>query len=449
MQSGLQQNLFEVIVVGGGISGVCAAVAAAREGAKVLLLEKNMSLGGVLTDSLVGPMMTFHSPVRQVSKGILQEVVDRLIAIEGSCGHVKDPIGFVETVTPFVHEKLKTVLFEIVRDSGITCLLGSPVVNVNVEKGFVKSLTISHGPREYVFEGKVFIDATGDGSFSIKSGAEFWIGNESTRECQPMSLILRVSKVDKQQVIAYIRRHPEDFELRDDPSKLDFSYLAVSGFYSKMRHLDVYDLSFKRDRLLFFQVPFREDEFLINTNRYPGYGADPRELTKAQALALTETWRFLEFLKKEIPGFKNVDLVQTGSVGIRETHHIVADYTLRANDIVMNRSFEKPIAVGAYPVDVHQSKSAGLTIIRIPYPGEYQIPLETLLPKSLKNVLLAGRNASADHLAYASIRVSAIAGAIGMAAGICAALATKIDGDIRRVEYSKIRKRIIEMGGVL
>lgn len=440
---------FDVVVVGGGISGVCAAMAAARQGATVLLIEKNMNLGGVLTDSLVGPMMTFHSPRRQVSKGILQEIVDRLITIRGSCGHIIDPTGFVETITPFVHEKLKTVLFDIMNESGVTCFLGAPVAEVVTEDGFVRSLIVPYGVKEYVLEGKVFVDATGDGSFSIKSGAAYWVGDELTKECQPMSLILRVSGVDKQEIIAYIKEHPEDFQLRDEPSKIDFSYLAVSGFYTMAKLFHKYDLSFKRDRMLFFQVPFREDEFLINTNRYPGYASNPEELTRAQALALSETWRFMEFLRREVPGFRSVELVQTGSIGVRETNHIVADYTLRLEDITSAKKFEKPIAIGAYPIDVHQSTSDGLKIIKIPYPGEYEIPLETLLPKQLKNVVLAGRNASASHIAYAATRVSGVAGAVGMAAGICAALAAKVDGNIRKVDYLCLRKRIVEMGGVL
>lgn len=444
-----ESDFFDVIIVGGGISGICAAVAAARSGANVLLLEKSMNLGGVLTDSLVGPMMTFHSPVRQVSKGILQEIVDRLIEIRGSYGHVKDPTGFVETITPFIHEKLKVVLFELLNQEKVTYLLGLLTTGAEVEQGFVRVVKASSGAREYGFEGKVFIDATGDGSFSIKCGAPYWIGDEISKECQPMSLILRVSRVDKKKIVAYIKKHPEEFQLKNDPSKLDFSYLAVSGFYSKMSLLSKYGLSFKRDRLLFFQVPFSDDEFLINTNRYPGYGADAKQLTAMHSLAVIETWKFLEFLKKEIPGFENVELVQTGNIGVRETHHIEADYRLSVDDILRTKKFRKAIAIGAYPVDVHQSKSGGLSIMEIPYPGEYQIPLESLFPKNLKNVLLAGRNISADHLAYAAIRVSAIAGCTGMAAGICAALAAQQDGDVRKVDYEKLSKKILEMGGIL
>jgi flavin-dependent dehydrogenase len=130
------ERVYDVIVVGGGIAGVSAAVAASRLGAGVLLVEKGMSFGGVLTGSLVNPMMTFHSHRRQVIGGIGQEIVERLIRERGSHGHLEDPIGFVKSITPFDPEKMKSVLIDLLREAKVDYLFNSLVGRVWVKNGF-------------------------------------------------------------------------------------------------------------------------------------------------------------------------------------------------------------------------------------------------------------------------------------------------------------------------
>lgn len=439
--------VYDVVVVGGGVAGVSAAIAASRTGARVLLLEKDMSFGGVLTTALVNPMMTFHSSGRQVIGGIGQEIIDRLVSMRGSYGHIDDPIGFVKSITPFDPEKMKSLLIEMLKEEGVDFLFNSLVLHVSREGDSITSITtVSTGEQNRV-NAKVFIDSTGEGNFSIRAGAYYNIGDGSPSSCQPMTLVMRIGGVDREEIVSYVTRNRDDFVISEHT---DLSYLGIAGFFSFMKRLDDYAIYFKRDRLLFFEVPYHPGQIFMNTTRYAGYANKSKELTEAQTNGSTDVWRFMDFLRKEIPGFKNSFLIQTGChIGVRETTHIVGDYVLRTSDLIDRKTFDDAIAVGSYPIDIHLPGSAQLKTISIPYPGEYHIPMSSLIPKGLANVILAGRAISADHTAFSAVRTSPLATATGMAAGISAALAVKHRKLVRDVNIDLIQREIVEMGGIL
>ncbi|HPJ88895.1 MAG TPA: FAD-dependent oxidoreductase [Thermotogota bacterium] len=441
------QERYDVITVGGGIAGICAAVAAKRMGASVLLIERDMSLGGVLTTSLVNPMMTFHSPRRQVSAGIGQEIVERLIKINGSYGHIKDPIGFVETITPFDPDKLRTVLVHLLMEEGVDYILGGLVNRIRQDQGTICEIEMITPTVKNWFQASTFIDATGNGSLCIRAGAPYIEGDGFRQTAQPMSQILELGGINREKIIDYIQLHPDEFVLAEEPK---FDYLAVAGFFGKMKKLNSYGINFQRDRLLFFEVPFSRDRIIMNTSRYNGYGEDPAEITRAQSAGNLDIWTFLEFLRNEIPGFEEVTLIQQGyRIGVRETTHVSGDYIIKLDDLLERRHFKDSIAVGAYPVDIHIPDSKALKTIRIPYPGEYEIPLSSLFPRRLKNVLLCGRAVSANHLAFSAVRTSPLATSTGTAAGICAAMASQKGVAVRDVEPKAIQGEILKGGGIL
>jgi hypothetical protein len=438
---------YDVVVIGGGIAGVSAAITAARMGSSTLLIEKNMVLGGVLTQSLVMPMMTFHSKKRKTISGIGQEIVNKLIEVNGSPGHIKDPIGFVETITPFQPEKMKTVLLEMVEKSGVDLLFGMTCTDVKVENNYIKEIYLCNEQSELKVSSKIYIDATGSGNVAIKAGAPYVEGDGNRQNCQPMTLALHLSKVDKQTIVKYIRDNPSDFVSSDET---DFNYLAVAGFFRKMNSINKYDVKFKRDRLLFFELPFTDDQIIMNTTRYSGYAADPWELTNAQHLASRDIWNFLSFLRKEIPGFSNAEIVQTGCfIGIRETTHVKTEKTITVNDLSSKTTYPDSIAVGSYPIDMHLPSNGKLKTLALPYPGEYQIPLSSLFPKKLENVVLAGRALGADHLAFSAVRTSPLATATGMAAGVTAAYSIESDIPVKLLNSNILRSIITEIGGII
>jgi len=439
---------YDVIVIGGGVAGVCAAVTASRRGLKTLIVEKHMNMGGVLTNSFVMPMMTFHSQKRQVIKGIAQEIVERLMEKNGSPGHIKDPIGFVPTITPFNPEIMKTVLFEMLCQGKVDVISGH-ICTTTVSRKSIQTIQVQQASvaNEYTsidLCADIFIDATGDGNFSIKSGAPYTIGDGPSQETQPMTLILRVGKINAQEITDYIRSNPGNF-LFDE--KTDFSYLAVSGYFQECSRCEKYNLNFKRDRLLFFQIPNFSDQVMINTNRYPGLSLNKFEHSKAHMDAVLGIENFMTFLRSEIRGFSDAVLLESApAIGVRESTHVCGISTLQMPQLMGDVKADEPVAIGSYPVDMHVSGSDELRVVTIPYPSEYQIDMKNLIPKNLSNVVLAGRAISADHLAFSAVRTSPLACATGQVAGLMAVLSATEKCPINFIKYKKLKLLLQEDG---
>src|SRR2546423_8326424 len=176
------QGHFDVLVLGGGNAGCAAALAAARSGARTLLIERYGLLGGTATASMVGPWMTFHSGSERIVGGIAQEIVERLMA-KGACpGHIHDASDYVPTITPFDPEIHKALLFEMMQEAGVALLLHAYFLEalVNTE-GAVAGVSVATvaGPRDYL--GRVVIDASADAYVAASAGAELHMGDERVR----------------------------------------------------------------------------------------------------------------------------------------------------------------------------------------------------------------------------------------------------------------------------
>ena len=170
MAGAIYNREFDVVICGGGVSGCTAAIAAARSGASVLVIEQNGYLGGSLTACGVGPMMTFHAGEKQVIRGIMQELVDALKARGWSSGHVADTKQYTSTITPFSAEGLKLILDEKLRQAGCEVLFHTFLGHVNVEDGAICSITVCNKDGLHELSGRVFVDATGDGDLAAWSG---------------------------------------------------------------------------------------------------------------------------------------------------------------------------------------------------------------------------------------------------------------------------------------
>lgn len=178
---------YDIIIVGGGISGSIAAIAASRNGSKVLIIEQYGFLGGMLTAAGVGPMMTFHVEDKQVIQGITGELIDRMVKKGKSPGHIVDAIGYTYTVTPFDAEWMKHELELMLLENHCDILYHSMLAEVEVKEGNIKSITVCNKEGLTKLYSKVFIDATGDGDLSVWSGVDFIKGREKDGALQPMT----------------------------------------------------------------------------------------------------------------------------------------------------------------------------------------------------------------------------------------------------------------------
>jgi hypothetical protein len=444
---------YDVVVVGGGPAGSVAAVAAAREGARVACIERYGFLGGTLTAAMVAPIMGFHAGDVQVVRGIPQEIVSRMMAIGASPGHVPDPIDFCDTVTPFDYEGLKRVLLELAVESGVDLWLHSVFLDARARAGEIETVRVWQKDGVKELRARVFVDASGDGDLSAAAGAAFEIGRPGDRRVQPMTLMFRLGGVDWDRVMDHLAAHPDEAQhgqgihgpidigwLRRLPSR-GFAGFKATVMDARARG----EWTVPRDRLLIFEG-VRPGEAVVNTTRVLSrLGVVGEDLARAEVEGRRQAYAVADFLGRRIPGFAGSYLLETpAQIGVRETRRIVGDYTLTADDVLGARKFDDAIACGAYPIDIHDPASERLVTRRLP-PGEYYtIPYRCLLPRGGENWLVAGRCISATHEAFAAFRVSAIVMAIAQAAGTAAAMAVERRITPRALDVRRLRNTLAE-----
>jgi hypothetical protein len=439
---------YDVIIAGGGPAGITAAIAAARNGARTLLVERYGFLGGQSTIALVYPWMSFHDAAgNQVIKGIGQEIVERLQALGASPGHVIDTIGYVSYFTPFDAELYKYVAQEMVLEAGAQLLLHTWIVGAHTSQGRITSLTAYNKSGRQTLRAKVYVDATGDADIAHFSGAQMAKGRDADGATQPMTMNFRLGGVDLAAVKAYVQAHPEEFYPATRHDRLDeLPYVTgVQGFYTLWKQAN---LPIPRHGLLFF-TGVRPDEVGVNTSRIIGLDATKAEdLTRAEIEGRRQVMILTDFLRSTIPGFANCHLITTpAQVGVRETRRIVGEYVLTEDDIVAGRQFPDTIALSAYPIDIHSPVDGGNETVDIK--RAHGIPYRCLLPKGVSNLLAAGRIISVTHQAFAAIRVTPPVFAIGQAAGTAAALAATAGVPPADVPVGELQARLTAQEAVL
>jgi ribulose 1,5-bisphosphate synthetase/thiazole synthase len=448
----MESYSFDVIVAGGGPTGLCAAVAAARNGAKTLLVERYGFLGGNATVSLVGPWMTFHAgPNEQIVEGMPEELVRRLQKADGSLGHVRDTTGYVSTVTPFDAEVLKMVAFEMCEEAGVTLLLHTVVTDVIRDGNRVTGLVVYNKSGYMELRAPVVIDTTGDGDVAVLAGAEFQQGRESDGLTQPMTMMFRMAGVDLAAVRAHMAAHPDNFYRRTMLGELEQQpHLSVNGFYREFAAAQAAgEVTINRDMVLFFQT-VRADEVTVNMTRVQGLSAtNAWELTKAEVELRRQVWQLVAFFRKYIPGFQNAYLAATGTqAGVRESRRIMGDHVLTADEISEGTHFADIISRYAYPIDIHSPDGKGTKTVRLKT-GSYEIPYRVLLPRGIEGLLVAGRCLSCTHEALAAVRTMPSMMAVGQAAGTAAALAVQGGVTPRQVEISALHRVLAAQGANL
>lgn len=439
---------YDVAVLGGGPAGITAALAAARSGARTILVERYGFLGGMSTLALVYPWMSFHAASgEQVIQGIPQEIVDRLKERGASPGHLRDTIGFVYSLTPYNAEAYKVLVLEMLEEAGVELLLHSFVTAAETTGKRIDKVIVNHKSGQSEIKANVFIDATGDGDVAYLAGAEYELGNEE-QQVQPMTMKFRMKGVDLEQVRKYMQEHPDQFYEKSLISELDqLPLTGVMGFYKQWQQAD---LPIPRDGVLFFSGPDK-DEVLINVSRVSGYNPTKvDQLTKAEIEGRKQVIALSDFFRESIPGFENAYLSQTGTqIGVRETRRIIGEYVLNGIDVLSARKFDDVIARSGYPIDIHNPKGKGVTANFIKEGGAYDIPYRSIVAKDMPNLLLAGRCISTTHEAQATTRLTPSCMAIGQASGTAAAIAAKDGLDVNNVPIAALQQRLLEDGANL
>ena len=449
-----QHLIADVVVVGGGPAGMCAAIAAAREGVSVILVEQGGFCGGMATRGLVGPFMTCYDAKgeKMIIRGLFEEIVNRMVergfAIHPS--EVRSGTAFTswiiighEHVTPYEPEGLKVIMDEMLTEAGVKVLYHTDFLHPVLEESAITGVLVSSKRGLEVIKGKVVVDCTGDGDVATRCGVPYEMGNEELKLMQPASMFFQISNVDPDAVEADIQANIHNFYRKDGVNYRSFHWRVTEA-----RENGDWDL--KRVSIGLFRMP-KPDEWCVNTSRIMGVDStDNESLSNAEIVGRQQAQHILHFLRKYVPGCENARIKSTASyIGIRESRHIQGDYRLTAEDLLNSKVPEDSILLAANSVDVH-GRFGPTSNEYVPIKGDYYgIPYRSLLPRGVEQLLIAGRCVSADSTAAGAIRVMPPCMGMGQAAGTAAAMAVKENTTVRKVDAQDLRRVLKENGAYL
>lgn len=419
----------DVLVLGGGPAGMHAAIAAARQGAKTVLVERYGFMGGSATNGLVGPILGLYhyGTGRVILGGTPREMLERMAALGGA---LLDEPGFY---VPFDPEVLKHVADQMAIEAGVRLYLHTFACGVIMDGPRIAAVVTESKSGRQAIVAKVVVDCTGDGDIAAQAGAPYEVGRPQDGALQPMTLCYRLGNVDLTKM--------EDIHNRDQ------GYVVTNV-------RKVMEEAAATGSLPAFGGPWimkgstvRDGEAFVNMVRLWGDATDVEVLTKSEARGREDIQRFVRFLRENIDGLQDAYVIDSGpQVGVRETRRFIGGYVLSEDDIASARNFNDAVAMGGHIIDIHSP--SGTAEQRRDVIPAYQIPYRCLLPKGVDNLLVAGRPISATHEAHASLRVMGTCMGIGQGAGIGAALAAQGNGNPQQVEIKALRRILQAMGAV-
>lgn len=433
---------YDVVVIGGGVSGIVAATAAARQGVKTLIVEAEGYLGGNATFGI--PFLGFLDVQRrQITSGIAEEVVNRLVENDGSMGIKYDPHHNSMALTE--PGPMKLTAYEMCREAGVEFLLHAMPVKAEVENGRLKKI-LAMG-KGYMVEigAKMFIDATGDGDIGYMAGAEYEKGDE----VQPPTVLFTIGGVDKDKYFDYLDEHPEDHAdpvdfFRNEPSHI---LVALKGLYKRLREQGKCPVNMPA--LIMTASPKDPHTVHINGMRLSGTDAsDLFEKSAAELEGLRQAKELIRMLRENVPGFENCYFVNAApSLGVRETRRLLGKKYLTVDKAAASEVPKDTIALAGYMIDVHSSKDDKSTFVKLENP--FGIPYQCLISKNIRSLMMCGRCISVDRQVLGSARVMATCMNLGEAAGIGAALAVKQGVEPENLDVQQVRAELRKSGNIL
>jgi len=409
----------DVLVCGAGLAGIGAAVAAARAGAKTLVVERCGFAGGFFTAIVGSAFDGFNDQYTGLPAvgGVVFEMLERLGILQGrdprtlsftGNGEIKEIANHPGWIVPQTDpERFKKAADEILRDAGVDVLFHTQVADTVTRSGRIEAVIVSNKAGIVAIAPKMVVDSTGDADVAAWAGAPFEVNDP----LQPMSLHFRVINVTA------------TLDLRDKCT-------AALGAAHARSELGNYGGPWMHR--------FAPNEIYFNAVRVRANGTIPEDWTRVEQQGRQDAWTMFRTFKEQIPEFKDAYFFQSGPVaGARETRRIVGEYVLTEEDVWKTKRHEDVVVLGAGRLDRHAVTAQPHHVEHVVAP--YDISYRTLLPQRVDNLLVAGRCHSATSEALASSRLTATAMGMGQAAGVAAALAAKTSLTTRDVKISELQ----------
>jgi len=439
---------YDVIVCGGGTAGCVAALAAARNGASVALIESGYFLGGMMSEGNAGLTKSIvhgkdaqaqaeivktlrKDPSKvQLVGGIPLEIIHRLINKNAAIGTGGTAASYVYTDS----QEFKILLFDIMDEEHVHVMLHSPVCDVllDADGRMLEGVVTQAKTGRLAYLGKYFIDATGDGDVAALAGVPFILGvgpeDAVYRQgianlgiLQDIGSMFRIGGVDFGIFIGYLKEHPEAFSVHRAGQ---MTYEEFIKAYEDGEMMIGYGITPSGKRFQIYNYP--RTGIMIGCISLKGSrnGLDVEELTCAEYDVMIEAKKLVTELHDTVPGFEGAFVLDTPQAGVRETRHILGEYKLDFKDILMQHEFDDTIGKSCHPIDI------------LPFPKEikeetrrdawyFNIPYRCLVAKGIDNLLLAGRCISCTREAAGCTRPTVPCMVSGEAAGTAAALCVK------------------------
>jgi len=412
----------DVLVVGAGSAGSTAAIAAARTGARTLLVDRLGFLGGTST-AVLDTFYAFFTPgerPRKVVAGIADEVVAALRAEDAA---FKRPNTYgAGTGITYDPETLKRVWEALVVEAEAEVLLHAFVHGVDVEERRVAAVRLWTKGGERVVRPRCVVDASGDADVCHLAGAPY---EPPGADVQSLSTVFRMANVDVERAEA-VPKHELWALMREASASGRYALPRIEGSVHRTPHAGVMMALMTRVRSV--------------------DATDPEQLTRAELEGRRQCHEYFRFLRENVPGYEGAVLVSTSpAIGVRESRRILGEHVLTADEILSAAQFQDQIALCGAPIEDHHA-GADTRWVYLAEGAAYGIPYRCLVPREVDGLLAAGRCFSATHDAHASARSMATCMAMGQAAGTAAALSVAAGAEPRALDPTRLRTRLREDG---
>jgi len=436
----------DILVVGGGPSGIIAAQAAAEDGLKVALIDSRSFLGGNMTIGL--PILGFLGQKgNQIIKGLPQKFIDRLASKGGASEHRPCPLHM--SITLVEPEAVKNAALEVLQESNVEVLLYTFFSDVILQGDDIKGVIVESKAGREAILAKTIIDCSGDADVAYRAGVPCEQGNE-VGGTQPPTLMFCLGNVDTEKLRTSIAEEPRTYLTDFIPAEYfgQNNQFIVVGLRSLMQKARQEGFSLPVERTILI-TGLRKGEVWVNMTRINGVdGTNPSSLSYGEMEGRKQITDIQEYLIQYVPGFEKAYFVKMAPfLGVRETRRIIGQYVMTKEDILACRHFDDAIAVASYPLDIHHPEGGDCTL---QWCGDcYDIPYRSLIPQKVNNLLVAGRSISTTHEAMSAIRVMAPCMAMGEAAGRAAKIAIRNGVAPAAIDVQQLQGELLEKGAFL